>query len=49
MATGPGLEPIVRGEGEQRRMETGGLALAFEHGALRVVVEDDPSEPAYGQ
>ena len=40
----PGLEAVVRGEREQRRVEADGVALAFEHGALEVVVEQHSAD-----
>ena len=36
------LEAVVPGEREQRRVKAHGVALALEHRALQVVVEDDP-------
>ena len=42
------LEPMMGGKGEQRGMETDGIALAFEHGALQVVVEQNPGNATEG-
>ena len=37
----PGLEAVVTGELQQRGMKADGIALAFEHGALQIIVEQD--------
>ena len=37
------LEAVVRGEGQQFGIEADGVAHALEHGALKIVVEQDPS------
>src|SRR5208283_4935064 len=43
---GTGLVPIVPGEGDQGGVEANGRAMALEHGALQVVIEQDPGESA---
>ncbi|SOZ40668.1 hypothetical protein CBM2606_P360004 [Cupriavidus taiwanensis] len=40
----PGLVAVMRREREQRRMETDRISLAFQNGALQVVVEQDPGQ-----
>jgi hypothetical protein len=42
------LVAMVGGERQQRRVEADGVALAFEHGALEVVVEQHPGDAAEG-
>ena len=39
------LEAVVRGELQQRRVEADRVAHALEHGALEVVVQQDPADP----
>ena len=44
------LEAVVSGEFEQRGMEPDGIATAFEHDALHIVVEQDPRcAPQHGK
>ena len=44
------LEAVVSGEFEQRGMEPNGIATAFEHDALHIVVEQDPRRaPQHGE
>ena len=38
----PRLEPVPRGELEQRRVKTDGITGALQHGAAQVIVETDP-------
>ena len=41
---GARLEAVVAGELQQRGMKANGIPLAFEHGALQIVVEQDPRQ-----
>ena len=42
------LEAVVGGQGQQRRVEADRVALALEHGALEVVVQQHPGHAAEG-
>ena len=45
---GARLEAVVSGELEQRGVKADGIALALEHDALEIVVEEDPWQPVPG-
>ena len=38
----------MAGEVEQRRVEADGVALAFQHGTFKIVVQNDTADPAEG-